>query len=206
MAGGDVQHIASRQHVHRLHLRARFVVQVLFEMAADAYDRLRRRSMAMHRHHGAGLDGVEHPLRLVFRRVAEIQVHAEAGRSFGLFRQIVQYLIVYYHIRSILKCCRHPSPHIRYKETRGVGGEDGEEAGVFGEAAEEGDGLFQQFRILRAVGVILVVAEVAGVQHYATNLPCFTRPAAASLKEWHGLFGHTQPLHGKSPECLPFRH
>lgn len=83
LAGGDVQHIASRQHVHRLHLRARFVVQVLFEMAADAYDRLRRRSMPMHRHHGAGLDGVEHPLRLVFRRVAEIQVHTEAGRGHG---------------------------------------------------------------------------------------------------------------------------
>ena len=97
LAGGDVQHIASRQHVHRLHLRARFVVQVLLEMAADAYDRLRRRSMPMHRHHGAGLNGVEHPLRLVFRRVAEIQVHTEAGRSFGLGGQGVECALIDCH-------------------------------------------------------------------------------------------------------------
>ena len=38
----------------------------------------------MDRHRRPRLDGIQHPLRLVFRAIAEVQIHAEAGRGFGL--------------------------------------------------------------------------------------------------------------------------
>lgn len=48
-------------------------------MAANANHRLACFHVPMDGHHCPGLDGVEHALGLVFRGVAEVEVHAEAG-------------------------------------------------------------------------------------------------------------------------------
>ena len=46
--------------------------------------------MSMNRHHRVGLQSVEHPLALVFRGVAQVEVHPQARGGFGLSRQRVE--------------------------------------------------------------------------------------------------------------------
>lgn len=46
-------------------------------------------------HHGPGLDGVEHTLRMIFRGIAEIEIHPQARRSLGFIRQLIQQGVIY---------------------------------------------------------------------------------------------------------------
>ena len=50
--------------------------------------------MSMDRQNGSGLQGIEHPLRLIVRRVAEVEVHSEPGRGLGLGGEIIEELLV----------------------------------------------------------------------------------------------------------------
>lgn len=54
--------------------------------------------MAVDWQRGSGLDSVEHALGLIGRGVAEVQVHPEARRCFGLGGQVIQYLLCNLHI------------------------------------------------------------------------------------------------------------
>ena len=50
----------------------------------------------------AGFDGIKHPLRHVFRGIAEIEVHPQPWRGYCLRGQIVKYSLCDLHIRSFL--------------------------------------------------------------------------------------------------------
>lgn len=75
LTGGNVQNDAAWAHIDGLDQNTILVVEILLKMAADANNSLGRCVMSMDGHHGSGLNGIEHPLRLVFRGIAEVEVH-----------------------------------------------------------------------------------------------------------------------------------
>lgn len=77
LVGGDVDKGAARDHVNRSRLGSRIVVKVLHEMPPQADHCLRGRPVPMNGKNRSRLDGVEHSLGLVRRRIPEIQVHPE---------------------------------------------------------------------------------------------------------------------------------
>lgn len=53
--------------------------------------------MPMNGHHRAGLKGVKHPLALVVGGVAQVVIHPQSGRGFGLSSQGVEEFFVNKH-------------------------------------------------------------------------------------------------------------
>lgn len=62
-----------------------------------------------------------------------------------------------------------PPADIRHKESRDVHREDGNQPSILAQPAEEGDALLHQLRVFRAVGIVLVVAEVPRLHHHTAD-------------------------------------
>ncbi len=75
LAGGDVDEGAAGEHVDGFGQPPILVVEVFFKMAAEADYRLGGGSVPMDGHNGAGLDGVQHALGAIGRRVPQIVIH-----------------------------------------------------------------------------------------------------------------------------------
>lgn len=83
LSGRDIQHVAARNHIHRLHERPGSIIEVLLEMAAKAYDYLVGGAVPMHRKHRPRLNRIEHPLAPVLRAVPQVVIHPQPRRSLG---------------------------------------------------------------------------------------------------------------------------
>lgn len=62
-----------------------------------------------------------------------------------------------------------PPSHIRHEEPWGIRREYQEQPSVLAQPAEEGDALLHQLRVFRAVGIVLVVAEVPRLHHHTAD-------------------------------------
>ncbi len=74
LAGGDVDEGAAGEHVDCFGQSPLLVVEVFLEMSAEADYRLGGGSVPMDGQNGAGLDGVQHALGAIGRRVPQIQL------------------------------------------------------------------------------------------------------------------------------------
>ena len=75
MAGGDVDEGAAGEHVDGFGQPATLIVEVFFEMTAEADDRFGGGSVPMDGQNCAGLDGIQHALGAIGRRVPQIVIH-----------------------------------------------------------------------------------------------------------------------------------
>lgn len=94
LAGGDVNERAARDHVDHRGQGAGIVIEVLLEMSPQAHHRLGCSPMPMDGQHRPRLDGIEHPLRLILRRIPQVQVHPETRRCLGLGGQGIEGMLV----------------------------------------------------------------------------------------------------------------
>ena len=101
LAGGDVNERAARDHVDHRGQGAGIVIEILLEMPPQAHHRLRCSPMPMDGQHRPRLDGIEHPLRLILRRIPQVQVHPETRRCLGLGGQGIEGMLVYDHTRVL---------------------------------------------------------------------------------------------------------
>ena len=77
----DVNERPARDHVDGLRHPPLGVVEVFHEMPPQAHHRLRRRPVPMDGQHRPRLDRIQHPLRLVRRRIPQVQIHPEPRRG-----------------------------------------------------------------------------------------------------------------------------
>ena len=81
-----------------------------------------------------------------------------------------------------------------------------EDAGVAKEvakAATEGYALADEVGIFLEIGVVPVMAEVAGHEFEVPDAASLTLPMSSSRIEWQSRSGHSQILNCKSAKCLP---
>jgi len=81
---------------------AGFVVKLFDQPAAENDYGFGGMPMPVNGQRAAGLDGIEHPLRLVLRRIAKVKIHPQPRRSLRLRSQIVKYFLSNLHIRSVM--------------------------------------------------------------------------------------------------------
>ena len=100
LANGYVQSDAitvGRQVYDIRHLPV-IVIKDLPQMSTETNHRLRGLHMPMDRQRRPRLDGIEHPLGLVGRGVAQVQIHPQPRRRLRLGGQRVKYVLVDNHI------------------------------------------------------------------------------------------------------------
>ena len=110
----EAAEVAAGVEDDRLGLPAGVVVEVPADLAAEDGDGLRRSAMPMDRQHRAGLQRIEHPLRLVVRGVAQIHIHPQPGRRLRRSGELVENRLVDSHglnaprARPLLHNIRNP--------------------------------------------------------------------------------------------------
>ena len=97
----DVDERPARDHVDGLRHPPLGIVEVFHEMPPQAHHRLRRRPVPMDGQHRPRLDRVQHPLRLVRRRIPQVQIHPEPRRGLRLGGQGVKGCFVDDHTTKI---------------------------------------------------------------------------------------------------------
>ena len=104
LACGDVQGDggAVGREFDRFNAGAEFVVKFFDQLAAENDHGFGGMPMPVNGQRSAGLNGVEHPLRLVLRGIAKVQIHPQPRRGLRLRGQIVQYSLCNLHIRSVM--------------------------------------------------------------------------------------------------------
>lgn len=75
------------------------IIEILARRASHDHDRLRGSQVPVDRQLCPGLQRIQHPLRIILRRVAQVVVHPQAGRSLCLRGEGVKELRVYHHVR-----------------------------------------------------------------------------------------------------------
>ena len=94
LAGGDVEEEGAGGHVDDLRQASVGIVEVLLEVTAEADDRLGGGRVPMDGQDRARLDGVQHALGAIGRRIPQVQVHPQPRRRLRPRRQFVQGCIV----------------------------------------------------------------------------------------------------------------
>ena len=104
-AGRDIQRHdgAAGRKLDGLHRQAGDVVELFEYPPTEADHRLRRVGVPMDRNHGARLHGVQHPLRLIFRGVPQVQIHPKPRRFFRPCGQVIQQCLRYLHFSKDLR-------------------------------------------------------------------------------------------------------
>ena len=102
LAGGDVDERTARDHVNGIGQPPLPVIEVLLEMPPQAHHRLGGGPMPMDGQHRPRLDGIEHPLRLILRRIPQVQVHPKTRRCLGLGGQGIEGMLVDDHTRDFI--------------------------------------------------------------------------------------------------------
>ena len=90
----DVDQRPAGDHVDGLRHPPLGVVEVFHEMPPQAHHRLRRRPVPMDGQHRPRLDRVQHPLRLIGRRIPQVQIHPKPRRLLRPGGQFIQYFLV----------------------------------------------------------------------------------------------------------------
>ena len=111
LAGRDVDDQTAGAHIKRVGQIAVIIVKVFFEMAAEADNGIGGMEMPMDWHNRPRLDGIQHPLRLVFRRIPEIHVHAKPRRCFRLSGEVVENVLIDYHVMIFILYRSAPLSH-----------------------------------------------------------------------------------------------
>ena len=93
----QAEHALSRCHSHH-----RISKEYLTNLSTNNDNRLRAGTMPVDRHHSAGLQGIEHSLAIVFRRIPEVHSHSKPRVLFGIGGQIIKYLLIYNLFESLL--------------------------------------------------------------------------------------------------------
>lgn len=92
-----------------LGLAAGVIVEYPLDAPAQDHDGFGRAEMPVYGQHRPGLQRIQHPLRTVFGRVPQIQIHPQARRGLRLDGEVVQYGSVDYHIEEgFSKCPQTP--------------------------------------------------------------------------------------------------
>ena len=94
LSGGDVDERATRGHVDQRGSGAGIVIKVLLEMPTQAHHRLGSGPVSMDGEHRPRLDGIQHALGLILRRIAQVKVHPEARGCLGLGGQGIEGMLV----------------------------------------------------------------------------------------------------------------
>ena len=103
LPGRDIQYRPARNHIDRLRQRTAVILEVLLEMPPHTDTRLRRETMTMDWHRRPRLNGVQHPLGLVLRRIPQIQVAPQTWIRFRQLSQIIEYLLINYHNLTLMR-------------------------------------------------------------------------------------------------------
>ena len=80
----DIDESPARDHIDGIGQPALLVIEVFLEMPTQAHHRLGGGPVPMDGKHRSRLDGIQHPLGLILRRIPQVQVHPEARGCLGL--------------------------------------------------------------------------------------------------------------------------
>ena len=100
LAQGDVQghtRAVGREFDNLGHLTGA-IVEDFPQPSPQAHHRLARAHMPVNRQRSAGLQRIEHTLRVILGRIPKVQIHSQPRGGLRLRGQIVKYLLSYLHI------------------------------------------------------------------------------------------------------------